>query len=344
MKTIFLLLFSFLGGLILAQTGGTTTFPMLDLSFSARSTGLAGDFISVYDEDINMGISNPSLINSEMSKTASFSTALLSGGVNYGMFAYGLNSNKLGPIATYIKYVSYGKFDRMNEAGISEGTFKPFEMIAGAGIGKTLNPRISIGANVNFLYSQLETYSSLGASVDFAGTFFNPEKEFLVTILAKNIGYQLKGYTEKTRSPLPVEIQAATSYKLKHAPFRISLLAHHLNQWDITYNDPNAKETIDALTGDTIPVSRAGFFEKFANHFTYQLEVLITKNIEIRAGFDYHKRKELALEQRSGIAGFSFGAGLLLDKFRLDYGFVVYSRAGFNNMITLSTNLSKWKK
>ena len=173
---------------------------------------------------------------------------------------------------------------------------------------------------------------------------FNPEKEFLVTILAKNIGYQLKGYTEKTRSPLPVEIQAATSYKLKHAPFRISLLAHHLNQWDITYNDPNAKETIDALTGDTIPVSRAGFFEKLANHFTYQLEVLITKNIEVRAGFDYHKRKELALEQRSGIAGFSFGAGLLLDKFRLDYGFVVYSRAGFNNMITLSTNLSKWKK
>ena len=279
-----------------------------------------------------------------MTKTASFSTALLSGGLNYGMFAYGLNSKKLGPIATYIKYVNYGKFDRTNVAGISEGTFRPFEMIAGAGIGKALNPRISIGANLNFLYSQLETYSSLGTSIDFAGTFYNPEKEFLVTILAKNIGYQLKGYTEKTRSLLPVEVQAATSYKLKHAPFRISLLAHHLNQWDITYSDPNATATIDALTGDTIPVPKTGFFEKFANHFTYQLEIIVTKNIELRAGFDYHKRKELALEQRSGISGFSFGAGLLFDKFRLDYGFVIYSRAGFNNMLTLSTNLSKWKK
>ena len=109
-------------------------------------------------------------------------------------------------------------------------------------------------------------------------------------------------------------------------------------------NDPNAVPTIDALTGDTIPVSRAGFLEKFANHFTYQVEILISKNIELRAGFDYHKRKELALEKRSGVSGFSFGAGLLFNKFRLDYGFVVYSRAGFNNMLTLSSNLSTWRK
>ena len=136
----------------------------------------------------------------------------------------------------------------------------------------------------------------------------------------------------------------ATSYKLKHAPFRISLLAHHLNKWDITYIDPNLKPTVDPLTGDTIPVKRPGFLTKLAHHLTYQLEILVTKNIDIRAAFDYHLRKELALSTRPGISGFSFGAGFHFSKFSLDYGFTIYSRAGYNNMVTLSTNLSKWRR
>jgi hypothetical protein len=326
------------------QTGGLTSFPYLDLTYNARSAGLGGDFISVKDDDLNMGISNPSLLNTSMQKNISFSSALMAGGINYGMLGYGFDVKKLGSMAAYIKYVSYGKMDRTNINGTLDGTFSPFEMVAGAAIGKEINPRISIGANVNFLYSQLESYSALGGSVDFAGTFHNEDKGILVTILAKNIGYQFKGYTKGTRAPLPVEVQLASSYKLKHAPFRISVLAHHLNKWDISYNDPNLQPTVDPLTGDTIPVDRPGFFEKLGRHFTYQLEVLVTKNIDLRVGFNYQQRKDLALEQRPGIAGMSFGLGLHFSKFRLDYGFVVYSRAGFNNMLTLSTDLSKWRK
>ena len=327
-----------------SQTGGVTSFQLLDLTFNARSAGLGGDFISVKDKDVNMGVANASLLNSDMHNTISFSTALLAGGINYGTMAYGYNLKDIATMSTYIKYVSYGTMQRTSVSGESEGTFSPFEMIAGSSIGRELNPRLSIGANVNILYSQLETYYSLGASVDFAGTFYNEEKEFLVTVLAKNIGYQFKTYTTDTRAPLPVEVQLATSYKLPHAPFRISLLAHHLNKWDITYNDPNQQPSIDPLTGEFIPIESAGFMEKLARHFTYQLEVLIGKNIDLRAGFDYHRRKEMALAERPGVSGFSFGAGAKFRKFSLDYGFVIYSRAGFSNMLTLSTNLSTWKK
>jgi len=136
----------------------------------------------------------------------------------------------------------------------------------------------------------------------------------------------------------------AFSYKLNHAPFRFSLLAHHLNKWDITYNDPNLKPTIDQLTGDTIPVKYAGFGEKLARHFTYQVEILISKNIHLRGGFDYHRRQEMKLEERPGMAGFTMGLGLYFKKISIDYGFSIYSRAGFNNMLTLSTNLSHWRK
>lgn len=345
MKTKLLCLFFLFTGFSYSQTGGSFAFPFIDLTYNARSAGLGGDFISAFDQDINMGVANPSLLNPSMAKSIGFNQALLAGGINYGMVNYAFNKEQLGTFSTYIQYISYGKFQRTAVNGIIEGTFSPFEMVAGGGYGKQLNPRISVGANAKFIYSQLETYTSFGAAIDLAGTYYNEDKGFLVTAIVKNGGVQFNSYVkESNRAALPVEFQLATSYKLAHAPFRFSLLAHHLNKWDLTYNDPNAQPTIDALTGDTIPVPKAGFMEKVGRHFTYQVETLISKNIHIRTGFDYQRRKELMLETRPGLAGFSFGLGLYFKKFSIDYGFLIYSRAGFNNMLTLTTNLEKWRK
>lgn len=343
MKTAITLILTILTFTSYSQTGGTTSFALLDLTYNARSAGLANDFISVKDQDINLGISNPSLYNSKMHSILSVNQALMAGGINYGQVAYGRNWKK-GFIGTSIRYVSYGEFKRTDVNGTDLGNFSPFECIIGAGYGKQLNPRISVGTNVNFIYSQLESYNSFGAAIDLAGTYTNVAENFLITALVKNAGVQFKGYYNKQKDPLPTEFQMAGSYKLNHAPFRFSLLAHHLNKWDITYVDPSLKPTTDPLTGDTIPVDYAGFGEKLARHFSYQAEILISKNIHLRAGFDYHRRQEMKLEQRPGVAGFTFGLGLYFKKISIDYGFSVFSRAGFNNMLTLSTNLSSWKK
>ncbi|MDG1742450.1 MAG: type IX secretion system protein PorQ [Crocinitomicaceae bacterium] len=328
-----------------AQTGGLTSFPFLDITYNARSAGLGGDFITAKDQDINIGIANPSLLNSAMNKHTGFNQAFLAGGINYGMVTHGFNVDKIGTMSGYLKYVSYGTFERTDVNGTSQGTFSPIDIVLGSGFGRQLNPRISIGVNLNMIYSQLESYSSYGAGIDLAGTFYNEKKEFLVTAMVKNAGIQFNTYSENSqRKPLPAEFQLAAAYKLPHAPFRISILAHHLNKWDLTYNDPTLTPTIDPLSGDIIPVPKANFVEKLARHFTFQVETIISKNIHLRTGFDYHRRKELALNQRPGIAGASIGLGLYFNKFSLDYGFVIYSRAGFNNMLTLTTDLAKWRK
>ena len=337
-------LFSFLIGLsTFGQTGGATTFALLNLTYNARSAGLGNDFISVKDQDINLGIANPSLYNEKMHNTLSLNQALMAGGINYGQVAYGRNLIG-GFLGTSIRYVNYGEFRRTDVAGNDLGSFSPFECIIGAGYGKQLNPRISVGANLNFIYSKLESFSSYGASIDLAGTFTNKAENFLLTAMVKNAGIQFSNYNSKVRDPLPAEFQLAASYKLNHAPFRFSILAHHLNTWDITYVDPSLKPTVDPLTGDSIPVKNAGFVEKLARHLSYQAEILISKNIHLRAGFDYQRRQELKLEQRPGIAGFTFGVGMIFKKITIDYGFSAFSYAGFNNMLTLSTNLSRWKK
>lgn len=329
---------------ILAQTGGNHTFSLLDLAYSARSNGLGTDFITARDQDLNLGISNPSLYNRKMHQHVGFNQALHASGINYGMVSYARNFGESITGAASLRYIAYGKQDRRDETGTKLGTFSPGEFIFGVGAAKQLNPQISVGANFNFIYSQLESYSALGASIDLAGTYELESANLLVTALVKNAGFQFKGYTSKNRAPLPAEFQLAIAHKLKHAPFRFSLLMHHLNTWDITYVDPNAKPKVDPLTGDTIAIKLPGFGKKLAEHFTYQVEILISKNIHVRTAFDYHRRQEMKVVGRPGLSGFSFGVGLYFNKFSVDYGLAVYSAAGYNNMITLTTNLDKWRR
>lgn len=327
-----------------AQTGGTNSFAFLDLAFSARSLGLGTDFITAKDQDLNLGVSNPSLINSSMNNRASFSQALAPGGINYGMASYARSLKDDFTGVGHIRFVDYGKMTRRDEFGNEQGVFKPMDLIVGASVSKPFSPKLSIGATVNLLYSQLESYSSFGAAIDFAGNYYDEDKELLMTLLVKNAGYQFKGFTKKKHDPLPVNLQFGISKKLAHAPFRFSVLAHSLNRWDLSYVDPNAKPTIDALTGDTIAVPTAGFVEKVGRHLTFQTEVLISKNLHFRAAFDLQKRQELKLENRPGASGLSLGLGLYFKKFSVDYGFGIVSRAGYQHMISLSTDLSVWRK
>jgi hypothetical protein len=343
MKYSFFVLALSFSGKLLTQTGGAHTFAFLDLTYNARAAGLGNDFISIKDQDINLGMANASLLNPRMVGQMSFNQALLSGGINYGMAAYGFKV-KEGIVGTSVRYVSYGHFTRTEINGTSTGSFSPFDCIVSGAYGKQLNPRISVGGSLSLITSQLETYNAMGISADLSGTFTDVNDNLLVTVLVKNAGVQLKNYTSKEKDPLPVEFQMAASYKLLHAPFRFSLLAHHLNRWDITYYDPNLKPTIDALTGETIAVKYAGFGEKLARHFTYQVEILLSKNLHLRTGYDYQRRQEMKLTDRPGLSGFTFGLGMYFKKFSLDYGFSITSRAGFNHMLTISSNLAKWRK
>ena len=333
-----LLFFTVIVGSCIAQTGGTTGFNFLNLPFNARTTGLGGSFITARDLDVSLGIQNPALLNADMHKRGSISQTLLAGGINSGQlnYAHHFANNITG--AAHFRYVSYGKMKRTDINGTDLGTFSPGDFVLGVSAGKSINERLHIGATFNVIYSQLDNYIAFGNSLDIGGCYTNHERRLVLSGVVKNLGIQWKGYNE-TRSSLPLEIQMGVSHKLKHAPFRFSLLSQHLQKWDLTYNDPNAKETVDALTGEVIPVIKAGFVEKFARHFVVQTEILFGKKLHLRIGFDYNRRQELKLTQRPGIAGFSFGAGMYFKRFSIDYGFMSYSAAGMQHAISLSIPL-----
>lgn len=322
-----------------AQTGGLNSFQNLNAFYHARTIGLGGDLIAVKDGDINLGLSNPALINVKMMGRGSINQSVLSGGANTGSLAYGKTIKNYYSSLNF-RYISYGKMTRTDINGTELGTFSPGDFILGASAVKNINERLHIGATVNLLYSQLDNYTAFGTSLTVGGAYTNDEKRLVVAGVVRNLGVTIKSYIGM-REPLPLSVEIGVSKKLEHAPFRFSITGQHLQRWDLSYVDPSAKNEIDPLTGDTIFVQRANFAEKVARHLRFQTELLFGPKFHLRIGFDYQRRKELAATNRPGLAGFSFGTGMYFKRFTLDYGWLIYSAAGFQHAIAITIPLGK---
>ncbi len=322
---------------------GINGFQYINGFYSARNIGTGNNLISVIDNDIVLSSENPALLNKAMVNQLAINQTLLPTGVNFGSIQYAFNS-KIGIFSPIVKYANYGSFEGTDIGGNSIGAFGALDYSIGMLYSKEFNPVISLGLGLNVLGSHLETYSAYAFATTFSAVYKHPNQLFSAALIAKGIGVSFKQYTANQKTSLPIDVQASLTYKLKHAPFRFSLLAKQLNRWDIVYQDPNEKPSYDALTGDTIPVQTPGFIEKLANHLNLQVELIASKSLHFRTGFDFHRQQQLRVFNRPGLAGFSFGVGVYLKKIRLDYGFLIYSKAGQNHAIGISTNLCDWKR
>ena len=162
--------------------------------------------------------------------------------------------------------LNYGKFTQTDETGRELGEFTANEQVLTTGISKQLNDKLTIGVNLNFINSKLEQYSSIGLSSNFALSYFNDERKLCISVLAKDFGRQLKSYTNEKEN-LPFQLQMGVSKQLAHLPFRFSIVAHHINKFDISNNylEPT---TTDPISGETIE-NKESFGKKVLRHFLF---------------------------------------------------------------------------
>ena len=74
-----------------AQVGGDHIYEFLNLSNSARVTGLAGNLITVKDDDVALAYSNPSLLNSKMHQALTFNYNFHLSDISNGYFEQDCN-------------------------------------------------------------------------------------------------------------------------------------------------------------------------------------------------------------------------------------------------------------
>ena len=346
-KTLTLLLLMFLGSeSIFAQTGGKSIYNFLNIPIPARTASLGGNLIGVKDDDINLSYQNPALLNKGMSNQMSFSYINYIADVNFAHVAYAHSFDKVGHFALSMQDIGYGKFQEANELGEITGTFKANDYNFSIAYAYDLDSNLTYGVTLKTIYSKYYQYSSVGNAIDAGLTYNNPKKLFTVSVLLKNFGYQWTTYTGNARERLPVDFQAGISKKVAKAPFRLILAYESLNQWDLTYLDPNNQnQTIDPFTHLPIKKNKFKTFgDEFMRHIVLGTELVLTKNFNLRIGYNYKRQHEMMLPDRKGFAGFSFGLCLKVSKFNISYGFAKYHVIGNSSHITITTNLSSFTK
>jgi opacity protein-like surface antigen len=75
-------------------------------------------------------------------------------------------------------------------------------------------------------------------------------------------------------------------------------------------------------------------------HLVIGAEILPSENFIIRAGYNYQRRQELKYDEKLSAVGFSFGFGVKIKRFRLDYGIAQYHLAGSSNLFSLAVNIN----
>jgi hypothetical protein len=327
-----------------AQIGGENVYQFLQMTPSARISALGGNLITVRDDDVNLAFANPALLNPAMHNALSFSHNFHIAGIQNGYFAYGHHLKK-SDITLHggVLYATYGVFDATDEIGDVTGEFKADEYAIAFGAGKQLYERLAVGANLKMVTSQLESYNSLGLVGDLGATFIDTSKRLTISLVMQNIGGQLTTYREQNREKAPFDMQLGLSHRLKYLPFRFSIIYRRLDRWNILYDDPNEEKS--TLFGEAPPPNKtAVFVDNLFRHFVFNGEFLFGRHepFRLRVGYNHQLRQELSVEGFRSLTGFTFGVGLKINRFRIDYGRGVYHLAGGLNHLTLSTNLSEF--
>ncbi len=327
-----------------AQASGKYAFPFLEQGMSARSVALGSNVVAIDDGDISLALLNPSLIGRSMDNALSLSYINFFAGANFGMAQYGKSFNRIGDYVASLQFMDYGTFDYADPNGNRSGTFKAADYAFTLGWGRQLNNYFSIGASAKVLYSHYESYKSFGIAVDVAASY-KSESGLLISLVASHIGTQFTSFTGQT-SPLPFDMQLAMSKRLEHVPFRFSLVYDHIEKWDLSYYDEaNPPGGFDPITG--APIERTGFSkisDILLRHFIVGGEIYIGKNIILRAGYNYRRRQEMAISQRRGMVGLSYGIGIRVFHLNINYARASYHLAGSPNYFTITTSLDDFMR
>jgi len=318
--------------MLFGQSGGKSVYPFLNLPFSAKVASLGGNIVSLDDKDPNISLENPGYQSGYGNRYAIFNYIWYMAGINYGNFLFNYKPSVTDNYAIGFKYLNYGHFEGRDISGTPQGSFTAadysLDLIWNRNV---IDSVLSIGTNIKPIFSQLEDYSSFGLVADF-GLFYHLYKQNLsVGIVLKNLGRQIKAYSQVNEVIRP-DLEIGVSKRLAHAPFRFSVTAYHLFDYNLDYD---LVQQQSSLSGFSDQVSKNTFLTSALKHFIFAVEFLPSNSFAVNLGYNYLRRSEMSVDGVSSLAGYSFGFSLKLSKFMFSYGRSAYHTAGGSDLFSL---------
>ncbi len=340
------ILFPILNSFAQPTIGGRSGFSFLNVTVSPRNTALGSHAITWMAQDAAVCIQNPALINEKINYNLSFNHLNYFDGINFGNFSYTHKPIKYGlQFQAGVQYFNASGIAITDELGNTLGATKVSESDVYLGASKRLNERIQVGASIHLLFGNLASFTSSGLGFNTGINYRIPSRNMELAFVIRNAGFTFKPYQNK-KEKLPYTSELGLAKRLKHLPFVFHITAHHLESWNIRYDDPLINAETD-LFGN---IKEKSEFSKFTGnlfrHLAFGGEMLIGKSesFSIRLGYNHLRRMEVNINDYSLFGGISFGFGFKVYMFRFDYSYANYHLAGGTNQIGISTRLNSFTK
>jgi hypothetical protein len=317
-----------------AQTegAGSSVFNFLNLPASSRLNALGGENVSLADNDISMAFINPALLTSETDKVLQLNYAYYLAGTMFGSVMYGHNY-KNNYFAAGIHYLDYGQMEYADEMGnLLGGTFTAKDICVNLMYARQLGPQFRIGATVKPIFSVYEQYTSVALGADVGGYFQTKDSLFQMGLALRNIGWQLKSFYEEDYGQhtemLPLNLELGMSLKLPHAPLRFSMTVHNLQRWDIAPRELDVK-----------------WYDMLFRHTIWAVDIVPkSEKFYLTVSYNHRRQAEMNINDVRSMAGFAFGAGVRVYKFRVGFAMSQYSKGNFTYQASISTDINSFLK
>lgn len=297
-NSFFALLFAVFALTATAQES-QTEYNFLRLPVSAHAAALGGENITIIEDDPALMFSNPALAASVNDKTIGLSYMNYMDGVNYMSASFNKILKEKATLAGGIQYVNYGKMKQTDENNVQSGEFSASDIAIDAIFSYQLSERIVGGITAKFIMSYIGSYSSMAAGIDLGVNYYDPDREWSISAVAKNLGGEVKAYDEEF-GKMPLDLQVGVSKTFTALPVRLSATLVDLTHYNYS----------------------------FKNHIILGADVLLSQSLWIGAGYNFRRVEEMKISdgesESSHGAGLSFGAGLNLERFKLNVAYGKY--------------------
>lgn len=276
-----------------------TTYNFLRLPVSAHVAALGGENITICDDDPTVIFHNPALLSnvSDMSINLNFMTYME--GSKTASASFVKECGRRGMWGMAAQYMDYGDIREVTEDNIEVGDVSAKDVMIMGTYNYNLTNRLAGGVSAKFITSSLAGYNSIAVAVDLGLNYYDEDLDLSFSAVARNLGGQVKAY-EDDFEKIPIDVQIGATKRLGHSPLRFSLTMSELNDWD----------------------------DRFWDHFAMGVDVLLSQNIYIAGGYNFRRSYEMKIsdsdDESSHGAGFSFGAGLRMRKFKIDFAYAKY--------------------
>lgn len=291
-----------------AQESGSV-FNFLSLPTSSHANALGGRNISLIDDDASLALQNPALLSSVSDKSINLNFLTYMQGSKMGSATFVKTAGERGTWGASAQFLGYGKMTETMETGEVIGDMAALDMALSGMYSYELSTHWVGGVAGKFVYSKYGPYNSVGLGVDLALNYFDDTKDFSMSLVAANLGGQVKAFGD-VHERMPVNLQWGFSKGVAHAPIRISMTLTDLTHWekDYYYN----------------PEGESSFGRILMNHINIGADLLLAKNMYVALGFNFRRANELKAAGASHGAGLTLGAGLNLKKFKLGVAYAKY--------------------